>query len=69
MITPHVAQLIAADRAAELQRHATASRLAAFARCCQPSAWGRAARRATAAALQLRDTLRRDRSAAAPCCA
>ena len=69
MISPHVAQIIAADRMAEAQRHAAAARLAAIARCCQPTTWGRATRRATAAVLQLRDALRRDRSAAAPCCA
>ncbi|MGY1820524.1 hypothetical protein [Geodermatophilus sp. SYSU D00079] len=69
MISPYVAQLITADRMAEAQRHATTARLAAIARCCQPSTWGRAARRATTAVLRLRDALRRDRSAAAPCCA
>ncbi len=69
MITPYVAQLLADDRAAELQRHAAAARLAAIARCCQPSIRGRAVRRATAAVLPLRDALRNNRSAAAPCCA
>ena len=68
MISPQVAQLIAADRMAEAQRHAAAARLAALARCCRPTTWGRAARRATTAVLQLRDALRRGRSATAPCC-
>jgi hypothetical protein len=68
MLTPLTAQLIAEERSAELQRHA-AARLAAIARCCQPTTWGRAARRATAAVLRLRDAVRSDRSAPALCCA
>jgi hypothetical protein len=63
MTTPYRG-LLAADRGRE-----AAARLAALARCCQPSAWGRAARRATAGVIALRSSLRRDRSAAAPCCA
>jgi hypothetical protein len=69
VITPDVVQLIAADRAAELQRHAANARLAAIARCCQPSSWARVARRAATAVAALRSSLRSDRPAAAPCCA
>lgn len=65
MLSTITAQLIAEERSAELQRHAATARLAAIARCCQPSTWARAARR-TAAAFA---ALRRDRSAAAACCA
>jgi len=68
MTTPYL-EVFAADRGQRLRREAAAARLAALARCCRPSAWGRAARRATAATAALRSSLRRDRSAAAPCCA
>jgi hypothetical protein len=66
VLTPYAAQLIADDRAAELQRRAATERLAALARCCRPSTWVRAARRAAAAALRLRVTPAPARSGAAP---
>ncbi|MGY1672019.1 hypothetical protein [Geodermatophilus sp. SYSU D00710] len=69
MLTPYVAQLIADDRATELQRHAATARLAALARCCRPSIWVRAIRRVTAAAVRLRAALPRVRPGAAACCA
>jgi hypothetical protein len=69
MITAQVAQLIAADRAVELQRHAATARLAALARCCRPSTWARTARRATGAMARLRAAFRPDQSVAVPCCA
>lgn len=65
MIAPQVADLIAADRMAERQRHAATARLAAIARCCRPSTWTRAARHLTRAAARLRA----GRSVAGPCCA
>jgi hypothetical protein len=64
MATLYVAQLIADERNADLQRRADAYRLGALARCCRPSIWARAARRAGAAV----DRLRRARAGAAPCC-
>jgi hypothetical protein len=67
MITPHAAQLIAADRTAEMQRSAHTARLAALVRCCRPTAWVRATRRAIAAATRVREALRPDPSAT--CCA
>ena len=68
MTTPFL-EALAADRGRELRREAAAARLVALARCCQPSAWGRAARRATEAVSRMRASLRRDGAAAAPCCA
>jgi hypothetical protein len=68
MTTPYL-EAIAADRGRELRREAATARLVALARCCQPSAWGRAARRATEAVSRMRASLHRHRSAAAPCCA
>jgi hypothetical protein len=68
MMTPQVAQLIAADRIAERQRAGCAARLAALARCCRPSSWTRLARRAARTADRLRDAVRRDRTGAVPCC-
>ncbi|MGY1617191.1 hypothetical protein ACI797_10645 [Geodermatophilus sp. SYSU D00691] len=65
MSTLYVAQVIADERGAELQRRADTARLAALARCCRPSTWARAARRAAAAV----DRLRTARSAGTPCCA
>ncbi|MGY1771767.1 hypothetical protein [Blastococcus sp. SYSU D00813] len=65
MITPEVAQLVAADRTAALQRAATSARLAAIARCCRPGRWARATRRAVQAAVRLR----RGHVPAAVCCA
>jgi hypothetical protein len=61
MTTPHL-ELLTAERGRELRREAAHARLVALAPCCRPSAWGRAARRATVAVA----ALRRDRSAAAP---
>jgi hypothetical protein len=69
VLTPQVAELIAADRIAERQRHAHAAYLAALARCCQHSAWGRAARRVAQGLNRLRGAARRDRHAVAACCA
>ena len=69
MIAPQVAELIVADRIADRQRHAHAARLAALARCCQPSAWGRAARRVAQGLDRVRAGARPDRHAAAACCA
>lgn len=69
MLTPYAAQLLAGDRAVELQRHAATARLAALARCCRPSTWVRATRRVTAATIRLRAALPAVRSGAAPCCA
>ncbi len=69
MLTPYAAQLIADDRATELQRHAATARLIALARCCRPSTWVRATRRVAAAAIRLRAALPPARSGAAPCCA
>ncbi len=69
MTTPYVAQGLAADRAAELQRSAATARLAVLARCCRPATWARAARRADAAVTRVRAALRPDRSATEPCCA
>jgi hypothetical protein len=54
MISPLVAQLVAADRSAQLQRSGAAARLAAIARCCRPSAWARSAPRMTQAVTRLR---------------
>jgi hypothetical protein len=68
MTTPYMTEVLAADRSRELRRQAATARLAALARCCQPSAWGRAARRAATVALRLRAALRPDRPAAT-CCA
>lgn len=69
MITPDVAQLIAADRSAQLQRAATSARLAALARCCQPSHWANGARRAGQALTGWRTRLRRDAVRGTGCCA
>jgi hypothetical protein len=69
VISPQVTQLVAADRIAERQRHAHAARLAALARCCQPSTWGRAARRVTQGLARLRTAGRRGHAPAAVCCA
>ena len=69
MITPEVAQLVAADRSAQLHRAVTSARLAALARCCRPSRWARVVRRAGEALATLRVTLHRDRAPAAACCA
>jgi len=68
MIAPQVAELIAADRIAERQRIACTARLAALARCCQPSTWERTARRVAQGVARLRGPVRRDRHAAAVCC-
>jgi hypothetical protein len=68
MTTPYTTELLAADRSRELRRQAATARLAALARCCRPSAWGRAARRATTAVLRLRAALRPGQPAAT-CCA
>jgi hypothetical protein len=67
MTSPYL-ELLAADRSRELCREAAAARLVALVLCCRPSAWGRAARRATAAVTALRSTLQRGRPIAAPCC-
>lgn len=64
MIAPQVAELIAADRIAEWQRHAATARLAAIARCCRLSTWTRAARHLTRTLTRLRAA----RSVAGPCC-
>jgi hypothetical protein len=53
MTMPHL-ELLVADRGRELRREAAAARLAALARCCRLSTWGRATRRATQAVLRLR---------------
>jgi hypothetical protein len=65
MITPEVAQLLAADRSAQLQRAVTSARLVALARCCRSSHWGQVARRAA----QALTGLRHDRVPVAACCA
>jgi hypothetical protein len=69
VIAPQVAELIAADRIAERQRHATAARLAALARCCRPSAWATAAGGFARGLTRLRGVVRGHRHVAAPCCA
>jgi hypothetical protein len=69
VLTPQVAELIAADRIAERQRHASAARLAALARRCRPSTWGRAARRLAQGLDRLRCAVGRDQHVAAACCA
>jgi hypothetical protein len=69
MTTPYMTEVSAADRSRELRRQACTARLVALARCCRPSAWGRAARRAGEAVTRLRAAVRCDRSAAASCCA
>jgi hypothetical protein len=68
VLAPQVAELIAAGRIAERQRHASAARQAARARCCQPSTWGRATRRIAEGVVRLR-AVRRDRHVPASCCA
>lgn len=68
MITPEVAQLVAADRTARFQQAAVSARLAAIARCCRPRHWEEAVRRVDQAATRLRMALRRDRISAV-CCA
>ncbi|WP_222272164.1 hypothetical protein [Modestobacter marinus] len=65
MITPEVAQMVAADRAAQLQRAAASARLAAIARCCRPSHWAQAASRVVRAMSRLQ----RERVPAGVCCA
>jgi hypothetical protein len=58
MIPSDLTTAVAAEQIRDQIRRASQSRLAAIARCCRPSAWARAARRAA-------------RQAAAPagCCA
>ena len=68
MTTPYL-EVLAADRGRELRREAATARLVALVRCCRPSTWSRATRRATEAVTALRSWLRRDRSAGARCCA
>ena len=68
MIRPHAAQLIAADRIAELQRASATARLATIARCCQPGGWAHAGRHVTRTATRLQAALRRAPVGAA-CCA
>ena len=65
MTTTYVSEQLATDHAAALRRDAATSRLAALARCCRPSSWARAARRAGAAAARLRGS----RPVGASCCA
>jgi hypothetical protein len=65
MITPEVAQLVAGDRSAQLQWAAASARLAAVARCRQPSRWAQAARRF----VQAMSGLRREQVPIAVCCA
>jgi hypothetical protein len=68
MYTAYTTEVLAADRGRELRRQAATARLVALARCCRASAWGRAARRATAAVLRMRALLTAG-GPAATCCA
>lgn len=67
MTAPLVTELIAADRIAERQRRGSAARLAARARCCRPTAWGRGRQRIVQDVGRLRAGICRDEPAL--CCA
>ena len=68
MTASQLTELIVADRMAERQRVASASRLAALARCCRPSTWVRAVQRAARGLARLRAGVHRDRVAGGACC-
>jgi len=65
VIASQVAELIVADRMADRQASARTARIAALARCCQPSMWARTFRRARAAVARHH----RGRPTAGLCCA
>ncbi|MGY1601141.1 hypothetical protein [Geodermatophilus sp. SYSU D00815] len=54
MSTFDISEVVAAEHRARLHRRADSARLAAAVRCCRPSTWTRAARRAAAAVSRLR---------------
>ena len=54
MMSPDVAQLIAAERIADRERLAAAAHLARIARGCRESAWSRSATSARAVTARLR---------------
>ncbi len=69
MTTPLTTQLIVEEHRTELLRSAATARLAAIARCCRPSTWARAARRAGEIVSRARAALRLGGADAAVCCA
>ncbi len=69
MTSPYLAGLLAGDHEADLRRQAGRSRLAALARCCRPSTWGRALRRALQVGKRAHTALRGRPAAPAGCCA
>lgn len=61
-----ITKALAAEQHHDRTRAASESWLAALVRCCRPTAWGRAARRLTNAALDVKS---RQRAASVACCA
>jgi hypothetical protein len=68
MTSPLMAEMLLAERTRELRAEAATARLAALVRCCRPSAWTRAARRAAAAVRAVPRAWRAD-GATTSCCA
>ena len=68
MLADYTTGVLVQSHAATLRRQAGAARLAALARCCQPSTWARTARHAGEALRQLRPTVA-PRGRTPACCA
>ena len=69
MLADYTTGVLVQSHSAALRREAGAARLAALARCCQPSTWARTARHTGEALRQLRSTVAPERRTPACCTA